>query len=554
MEADLRDALIAWQGGELPDGRADELLAKLRADADFRRAFAAEVWTLSLTRIAQAPDPRWLALQEELGLSATTHDAVGDAAFEDAVMDTVRSEPVRFVPAWWRRAAYGAIAASVALAIGIAVWSVRATKIEVASGAKRQMFAVVVQSEKAVWKGKEDKRFASGAALSAERLQLASGRASLMFTTGVMLDFEGPADLELLTADRVVFREGRLRTRVPRGAEGFCVETPRGAVTDLGTEMGISVSPDGKTHVAVFDGQAEVALQIPGQQGVRTALLNKSETAELQPSTGEIRPESKEAFLAASALRLPELQLAPRYAESVLAAKPLHYWRLDRARDGAIPNEIDGAPVLRLADGASIERDEFGRMSALFRGRKGPGALYLNEPWSKPAKSYAVELWFATDSMELMSLFALTVPGTRSRHIALVETGSRRPGHNTEAGILRYLTRWPADSHGGMNIYSLPAAFPYQWHHLLAQQSDGDMQLFIDGKSIGTARADTFPGAVQCAVQFGCLAYRQGDAPEKLQRLFSGRLAEIAIYDRLLTPEEILRHASPGGSRGTMEK
>ena len=57
MESDLQDALIAWQGGELPPGRADALLARLREDAEFRRAFAAEAWTLSLSRIAHAPAP-----------------------------------------------------------------------------------------------------------------------------------------------------------------------------------------------------------------------------------------------------------------------------------------------------------------------------------------------------------------------------------------------------------------------------------------------------------------------------------------------------------------
>lgn len=549
MEADLQDALIAWQGGDLPTGRAEALLARLRDDAEFRRAFAAQVWTLSLSRVAEAPDPRWLALYEELGLSATTQDAAGDAAFEDAVMDTVRSEPVRFVAAWWRRAAYGAIAASVALAIGFAVWTVRSPKLDTAAGAKRQMLAAVIQSETAVWKGKDAQRFASGTPLSAERLQLASGRASLMFTSGVMLDLEGPADLELVTADHVVCREGRLRTKVPKGAEGFCVETPSGAVTDLGTEFGVSISRDGKTHVAVFEGKAEVSLQIPGQDGVRTALLNQRESAQLLPKTGEIRADSQEPFLAASRLQIPKLSLPPEYAEAIRSARPLHYWRLDRAQNGAVPNEISGAPALRLAGGASIERDDSGRMSALFHGQSSPGTLYLEEPWPKPAAGYAFEMWFASDKVELGALVALTPVETQRRHLALVEVGSRRPGRGVEAGVLRYLTRFPASRYGGTNIFTPPAALPYRWHHLVAQQSEGDMQLFIDGKTIGAARSETVPGAAQCAVQFGCLDFRPGNDLSKLERLFSGRMAEVAIYDRPLAPEEIRQHASLGGKK-----
>lgn len=537
MEADLRDALIAWQDGELPSERAEELLARLQTDAEFRRAFATEVWTLSLTRVAQAPDPRWLALQEELGLSATVQDAVSDGAFEDAVMETVRSEPVRFVDAWWRWAAYAGIAACVALAVAWTLWSSRPTP-----KGGTQTLAVLVQSPDAVWKGKPP---GPSGTLGAERIQLEAGHASLLFTSGARLDFDGRADLELVSADRVVCREGRLRTNVPGSAAGFCVETPRGAVTDLGTELSILVAADGKTNVTVLEGQAEVALKIPGQEGVRTALLNREDTAELLPGTGEIRMGAQPASLEASRLRLPELALSPKYGETILAAKPRDYWRLDRMRDGAVPNEMAG-PDLRLAGAASLERDEFGRTSALLHGKKQPGVFYLDEAWPKPARSYAIEMWFATDSMDQMALVALTAPEVPSKHLALVETGSRRPGRNTEAGILRYLVRWPANSRGGMNIYSQSVALPYRWHHFVAQQNEGDLQLFIDGESVGTARADTFPGSIPCSVQFGCLAYRPGADLGRLQRVFSGRLAEIAIYERLLSTAEVRQHAGLG--------
>ena len=40
MEADLRDALIAWQDGDLPPKRVNELLERVRNDAAFRRAGA----------------------------------------------------------------------------------------------------------------------------------------------------------------------------------------------------------------------------------------------------------------------------------------------------------------------------------------------------------------------------------------------------------------------------------------------------------------------------------------------------------------------------------
>ncbi len=540
METDLRDALIAWQDGDLPADRVEELLARLRGDAAFRRAMAEKVWMLSLARVAQAPAPRWLALHEELGLTGSGQDSKSGATNEErrqTLLAAVRREPVRFVSAWWRRAAYGSMAAAAALALGVVLW-----RTPGADASKHgPMLAVLVQADQAKWRQHDTP---VGSALGAGRLQLASGRASVMFTSGVTVDLEGPADLELLTLDRVICREGRLRTHAPKGAEGFCVETPHGTVTDLGTELGVSVTKDGRTDVAVFEGQAEVSLQIAGQQGVRTALLNAGESTEMVPGTGEIRAMSQSAFLEPQERRLPPLRLAPHYVGTIRAAGPLHHWRLDRAQDGAIPNEVPGSPALRLGGGASIQPDEGGRSSAYFPGQSEPGALYPDALLTKPAPAHAIEMWFAAETTRQMSLFALTVPETTRKHILLVEVGNRRPAHGAEAGIVRYLMRWPASNRGGMNIYSPPSAFPCQWHHLVAQQKDGGMELFIDGASVGTARSESFPDAVPCALQFGGLEFHSKGDPTKIDRPFAGRLAEIAIYDRLLTPEEVRAHAA----------
>ena len=73
------------------------------------------------------------------------------------------------------------------------------------------------------------------------------------------------------------------------------------------------------------------------------------------------------------------------------------------------------------------------------------------------------------------------------------------------------------------------------------------MELFVDGKSIGAADIGASPEAVECSLFFGCLYYYTGADLSALERAFSGRMAEIAIYDRLLTPSEIHRHARLGG-------
>lgn len=526
MNTDLQDAIIAWQGGELPPGRADQLLDKLRGDADFRKALAQEAWTLSLTKVAQSPDPRWLALHEEIGLIEQPFQVV-DGGFEQNLMKTVRREPLRFVNASWRWVATAAAAAVVALAATMFFQHQDQTPTET--------LAVLVPGSAEM----------PSRTVGAGTLKVAEGQAWLLFTNGVTLDIEGPADLRLLSVSRMICREGRLRTNVPKGAEGFCVETPRGAVTDLGTVLGISVSRAGKTDVNVFEGQAELSTQIPGQQGMRSAVLNQNERASFQADTGEIRPSDATSFLDASHPTSRSLKIPADYAQRILAAKPAHYWRLDHSDGERIPNEITDGPALLIAGGATIDATPGGVSTVRFRGREAPGVLHLEKPWRIPSKGWCLEFWFMSDTLDLMALTALTTTDTERPHVGLVEIGNRRPGESNGTGILRYLLRWPPGHRDGMNLYSpLASALPYQWHHVVAQQSDGRMTLFLDGRALGVAQADVLPQNVEGLLQIGALEFRPGQDTSKLRRPFSGRMAEVVVYDRLLSADEIAAHAA----------
>ena len=114
MDPDLLDAVTAWQGGKLPPGRGDALLQRLEHDAEFRADFAAEIWMLSMARVAQAPEPRWLELCERLGIH---HESAPDSqsTLESSVMSAVKLRPFRLVQSWWRVAAVGATAVAAVL-------------------------------------------------------------------------------------------------------------------------------------------------------------------------------------------------------------------------------------------------------------------------------------------------------------------------------------------------------------------------------------------------------------------------------------------------------
>ena len=87
LPPDLTDLLAVWHGSiELTPDRCSELLARLESDTTLRRQFAEEVSLAGLTRVVQSGEPRWLRIEERLGLAA------GEAlALEERIMATLNA-------------------------------------------------------------------------------------------------------------------------------------------------------------------------------------------------------------------------------------------------------------------------------------------------------------------------------------------------------------------------------------------------------------------------------------------------------------------------------
>ena len=89
-------------------------------------------------------------------------------------------------------------------------------------------------------------------------LRLKSGLAQIEFYSGASLLLEGPAELQLISADQCFCRKGKCRVVVPRSAQGFTVLSADIEMIDLGTEFGVEVTPQRETQVHVFDGKVEL--------------------------------------------------------------------------------------------------------------------------------------------------------------------------------------------------------------------------------------------------------------------------------------------------------
>ncbi|MGL6094567.1 MAG: FecR domain-containing protein [Fimbriiglobus sp.] len=146
------------------------------------------------------------------------------------------------------RLALWAVAASLLIAAGVFTTT---RPIPVSAGP--QSVATLVDAGGCKWGG-GTLPTADGARLIPGRLRLAEGVARISFDTGAEVQIEGPADLEVVAADRCVLHDGRLVAKVPPPAVGFRVDTPAAELTDFGTEFGVNVRDGQTSEVQVFEG------------------------------------------------------------------------------------------------------------------------------------------------------------------------------------------------------------------------------------------------------------------------------------------------------------
>lgn len=223
----------------------------------------------------------------------------------------------RFVP----YALATAIAACVAVAF---VWNTghgAATKPPAPAPADAAV-AVMANSESVTW------AIPPGPLTAGVRLRLTSGLIELDLRGKGRLVLDGPADLELVGADRAILRSGRLVLNVTPAGHGYQVETPAGTFVDLGTRFGVIVGADGTTEAHVMDG-AISARTASDPTGV---VLTKDKAARVRAGRLEAIPADPGAFYTS---------LPPHTAQ---APARIH-WRLDEGTGLSARAEVRGFPA-----------------------------------------------------------------------------------------------------------------------------------------------------------------------------------------------------------------
>jgi ferric-dicitrate binding protein FerR (iron transport regulator) len=120
-----------------------------------------------------------------------------------------------------------------------------------------EQVATLTDDDRARWDGEpfdgQGNHVASGP------LRLTEGAAQVTFASGAIVALHAPVEIEILSADRVFLRSGRITPYVPAPAHGFTVVSPSGEIIDLGTEFTVGVDAAGRTDVFVIDGEVDVS-------------------------------------------------------------------------------------------------------------------------------------------------------------------------------------------------------------------------------------------------------------------------------------------------------
>ena len=230
-----QELVDGYCSGTLSEGEFAELEAALRENPALRRRLLEYRALESALRVTAAAETARQPAQRETGAVGAWRPGIYALAASLAVLLT------GWATGLWLRAPAPQSLETTSFDRGVAVLS--------------RTFAVE-------WAGGEGPQ--AGDSLPPGRWKLASGIAELEFYNGASVILQGPADLEITSADGGILHAGKLRAQVPEHARGFTITSPDVKLVDLGTAFGMEVGAPGGTEVQVFEGKVQLYEPRPG--------------------------------------------------------------------------------------------------------------------------------------------------------------------------------------------------------------------------------------------------------------------------------------------------
>jgi hypothetical protein len=302
----------------------------------------------------------------------------------------------------------------------------------------------------------------------------------------------------------------------------------------------------------VFEGEAEAAVLNTTGSPLRIQQVREDQAFEIDPRRGKIAAAAPrgEDFVAPAVLVVPPLALDRSYREAVLAEEPWGYWRFEVMEGDAVPSEVSGRPPLRATGTVRLADADArtGNRCVVFSADESEQTLSLDGLWQPPTDpGYAVELWVLPEQIghaALASLIDPDLPNDDYKHLFLLELTASDRQSLLPPGAVRFLHRWPPGDSGGDNAFSTRLYIPYRWHHLVAQNNRGRMELYMNGvPAPAVAIGFSSDSATEaCRLLLGRLKPEPRPPGKIHSRPFAGRIDELVLYDHPLGADEIVRH------------
>jgi hypothetical protein len=364
------------------------------------------------------------------------------------------------------------------------------------------------------------------------------------------LSLEGPAAMMLTSEGMPTLRFGRMTATINSTSRPFVLETPVGrlVVSEFGS-VGVSAfGNDGEVHV--FDGDATLvpAWRTSNNQENLPITIRAGEAVRVQEGPGgelsiSRHPSDQEYFVAQLSMNSDALMIPPSYVEAVKKATPLTYWRFERDTWPTVVNQM-GPRFQGRVVGALGVAAYHGNQAVEFGVTDQGGEIICNELFQDEInESYSIEFWIKPSHYHVGSVVSFVgdpeTPNDVIPHALLLELGGTGliPSAIHHPGRMRFLHRSPPsnESELGTSCYSQDAYTFRKWQHVVAVKDGSQMSLYIDGALVGQGEdVSSLPSRMRLLI--GRLY------PSRRVRPLIGQLDELAVYNRALMPDEIVKH------------
>ena len=412
--------------------------------------------------------------------------------------------------------------------------------------------ARITDTYDATWAAGQAGRERGAQLASGDKLELVEGYVEIAYRDGTRLLLEGPARLviaQTLRDGQQVglgrLQRGKLTAHVPPAAVGFTIRTPLVEVIDLGTEFGVEATPRA-TDVVVFRGKVTAQPSTEIEQNPTHAIAG-GQAMRFEPSQPQGRTIEAQANQFARLPPSTATAAADRYSAAVLADGPASYWQLDDEGTGlavsrtgrphgVYRNEVQQGAPPRPGDAAD------GR-SARFDGANDYVEIAHDDAHN--SSEFTIEFWAQADR----------VP----ENFAAVVTS--RDDHGVPTGYIVYLSPegrwqlWTGQSADWAKVEG-PAATVGEWTHVTATYQrlrtlggglvTGTGSLYVNGKLVAQNKDMQYIPQRDATLP---LRIGGGASEESTPRyFFPGQIADVAIYRKALSAQQIEHHFSAATS------